>query len=435
MWRKAKMYHFFRLRKTLAVPGVAAMCLCLAGCAVGAAGQPGEAGVSYEAVGGMEETPVIEYTAPVQLPNILIDRRGYSASDLKTAAVKAKELPETFSLVNAETGEEVYSGSIDRKSFSREQDCYMGYADFSQVKEPGRYYVKCGGLGKTYSFIVREQFYQELFEETYEQVMAHCADNRMSVSEAVKLLEAYECYKELFPDHNNNDIPDVLEQMQGLVTYMEENGVQEEQKALYAAFLTKFSYNYKDYHYQYASKCLQRAATVYGELPPGNERDADRFFALTELYRSTGLNTYRWAIPGYREYLEEHTEYLDEEGYYFGSMTYLMTRQRVDGTFCEFLMKHIMDRGEKISVGYWDLLHPLDANNDGEADLLKRAAELSCANFVLNNYQYTNILKDFLHYLMGKNPESVSFYEESAQQVDYLLLFAQMAWELNEAVE
>lgn len=434
------MYHFFRfgkkmrLGKTMAWSGVAAMCLCLAGCAAGAAGKPGEAEGFYEA-GGMEETPVIEYTAPVQRPNILIDRRGYAASDVKTATVKAKELPETFSLVNAETDEEVYSGSIERETFSRERDCRIGYADFSRVKEPGRYYVKCGGLGRTYSFTVREQFYQELFEETYEQVMAQCADNRLSVSGAVKLLEAYECYRELFPDRNNNATPDVLEQLQGVVAYMEENGVQENQKALYAAFLTKFSYNYKDYHYQYASECLQRAATVYGELPAGNERDADRFFALTELYRATGLNTYRWAIPGYREHLEEHTEYLDEEGYYYGSMTYLMTRQRVDGAFCEFLMERIMDRGEEVSSEYRELLYPPDENSGGEADLLQRATELSCANFILNNYQYTNILKDFLHYLMGKNAESVSFYEESAEQVDYLLLFAQMASELNEVIE
>ena len=85
-----------------------------------------------------------------------------------------------------------------------------------------------------------------------------------------------------------------------------------------------------------------------------------------------------------------------------------------------------MARGEEISGNHEDLIHPLAAKNNGSTDLLKRAIELSCANYVLNNYQYTNMIEEFLHYLMGRNPESVSFYGSDEEKNGYLLLLAQL---------
>ena len=57
--------------------------------------------------------------------------------------------------------------------------------------------------------------------------------------------------------------------------------------------------------------------------------------------------------------------------------------------------------------------------------LLLGTMELSCANYVLYSYQYTEILEDFLHYLMGRNRDSVSYYPEEGDAADYLLLIAQ----------
>ena len=55
----------------------------------------------------------------------------------------------------------------------------------------------------------------------------------------------------------------------------------------------------------------------------------------------------------------------------------------------------------------------------------KRAEELACANYILYSYQYTEILEDFLHYLMGRNRDSVCYYPEEGKTSDYLLLIAQ----------
>lgn len=406
--------------------GIFGMSLWMTGCTDGTAQEPEDVYNIYMA-GSMEEAPIVDYLVPQPLPNILTGRQGYSVSDVKKAFVTGRELPETFTLVNGRTGEAVYHGPIKEKAYDAELALYVGYVDFSQVEEPGSYYVECDLIGQSYWFDIKEQLYQELFQETYGEVVKACEGGSLSVLGAMRLLEAYEWYGELFPDQNRNDIPDVLEKLQGWVAYMEENGAGAGEEALYAAFLAKLSYNYKNYDYQYATECLKRAATVFGQAPDTAVRDADSFYALTELFRATGLNTYRNRILEYKDFFQDNTTYTEEESYLYGSMTYLVTRQKVDAELCELLMYTIMKRGQEIAEQYWDMVAPSPSGSNTPEDLMKYVSELSCANFIWNNYQYTNIIAEFLHCLMGRNLESVNYYENDGDRTGYLRLFTQLA--------
>lgn len=376
-----------------------------------------------EARQSMEEAPILDYAVPRQLPGILADRRGYCAGDLKRAGILGRQLSETFSLVDAKTGEVVYSGPVEKTGYDQELRLYRGEADFSQVEKQGGYYLRCDILGESYQFDIRELYYQELFQEGYEELLKGCEDSSLSLEEAVWLLETYEWYSGLFPDRNRNETPDVLEKLQGWIGRMEEKSGWEGQEVLYAAFLAKFSYNYKKFNYQYATDCLKRAATVFSQAPGEGEKNADTFFALTELYRAANLNTYRSQIAEYKKLLTGSGGCPEDTGYLYGRMTYLMTRQNVDAEMCAAFMEQIRSGGEEISQKYRDM----DFLSEEEGSLLKNALELSCANYILNNYQYTNVIQDFLHYLMGRNREAVSFYEDSEDRCRYLLLSAQMA--------
>ena len=106
-------------------------------------------------------------------------------------------------------------------------------------------------------------------------------------------------------------------------------------------------------------------------------------------------------------------------------MTYLATRQPVDVDLCTVFMESIRNRGEELAKRSHNMIDAVMNVNNGTEDLLKRAEELSCANYVLYSYQYTEILEDFLHYLMGRNRDSVSYYPEEGDAADYLLLIAQ----------
>lgn len=128
----------------------------------------------------------------------------------------------------------------------------------------------------------------------------------------------------------------------------------------------------------------------------------------------------------YKSFFDNNSSYLEDAEYLFGIMTYMATRQKVDVELCGRFMEQLMDRAEEISKRYEEMLHPVTAKNNGAEELLKHAVELSCANYVMNNYQYTGIEEEFLHYLMGQNPDSVSFYESGEDSARYLLLLAQL---------
>ena len=161
----------------------------------------------------MEETPVIDYSLPALTPNVLVDRYGYGTEEKKEAVLKGKRLPKVFSLVDAESGETVYSGRVTEVVYLEKQEIYVGTADFSQADVTGRVYLRCAYIGESYPFWIEDDFYQELFGETCEELLESCRSHTLETEEAVTLLQAYDWYPDIFPDENKNEIPDILEEL------------------------------------------------------------------------------------------------------------------------------------------------------------------------------------------------------------------------------
>ncbi len=381
--------------------------------------------VSY-GVTGMESTPVINYTLPMITPNVLVDREGYAATGEKQAIIKSREPVETFRLVRQENGAVVYEGTIEQTDYNEELGLYIGKADFTDYSQEGRFYLECDRVGQSYVFPLKDDYYQELLTTLCDTVYDSCQDRSITESEIMTLLEACEWYPEVFSDDNDNEIPDLLEYIADwLEKTTNDTEKQEPETMCYVAVMAKFSYLYQKYDVQYATQCLQHASAVYTKLSSASVRDAGKFMALTELYRAAGLFVYRNQILEYKDFFEDNTSYLEETEYLYGSMTYLSTRQPVDVELCTMFMESIRDRGEELAKRSHSMTDAVTFVNNGTEDLLKKAEELSCANYVLYSYQYTGILEDFLHYLMGRNRDSVSYYPGEGKPADYLLLVAQ----------
>ena len=375
---------------------------------------------------GMENTPVINYTVPTLTPNVLVDQQGYAAVGEKQAVVKGRQPVETFRLVDRETGETVYEGTVKQTDYNGELSLYIGTADFTDYTGEGEFYLECDNVGRSLTFSLKEDHYQELLEALCTDVHDRCQDRSITEDEIITLLEACEWYPQVLADDNGNDIPDLLESIADwLEKTVNETEDKEPDTMTYVAVLAKFSYLYQKYDVQYATQCLQHASSVYTKLMSTSGRDAEKFMALTELYRAAGLYTYRNQILEYKDFFEDNTSYLEETAYLYGSMTYLATRQPVDVDLCTVFMESIRNRGEELAKRSHNMIDAVMNVNNGTEDLLKRAEELSCANYVLYSYQYTEILEDFLHYLMGRNRDSVSYYPEEGDAADYLLLIAQ----------
>ena len=389
-----------------------------------------EAGhVSYSSISsitGMESTPVINYTLPVQTPNVLVDQQGYAADGEKLAVVKSREPVKNFRLIDKETGETVYHGKVETSGYNEDLQLYISRVNFTEFTQNGTFYLECDRVGQSFVFTVQKDHYEELLRSLCEKVHADCENRTITEEEIMTILAACEWYPETFVDDNANEIPDLLEDIaQWLEKTTNDTVQQEPENMTYVAALAKFSYLYQKYDVQYATQCLQHASAIYTKLAAASGRDAQKFMALTELYRAAGLYSYRTQILEYKDFFEDNTSYLEESAYLYGAMTYLATRQSVDVDLCTVFMKDIRNRGEELAKRSDKMIDAVTSVNNGTEDLLKRAEELSCANYILYSYQYTEILEDFLHYLMGRNKDSVCYYPEEGDTADYLLLIAQ----------
>lgn len=406
----------------------------LAGCLIGCGtteevvSQTVEEASVYTGPASMETTPVIEYELPESKPNILVNRVGYSAEGIKEAVIVGDGLPAQFSVIETKSREVVFEGIIDQFAFDEEQQLYMGKAVFNDLTEPGNYYLKCEILGESYPFTIQENLYQQLFLEAYEEMLKACENNALEFSDVTALLTAYEWYPEIFPDEDDSKVPDVLEVLEEWFS-LEERTFEEKKNCLYVAALAKFGYLYQETDMQKASGWIQQAANLFVGIQKSEENEPDYFYALTELYRATGWNTYRYQIIEYTDFFDGSSIYLGESSYLYGAMTYMVTKQRVSVPLCNIFYGDIEDKGNNIAGLYEYMITPMESPDDNIGGLIPRMRELFCCNYLLNNYEYTHMIEEFLNFSMGQNVDSVSLYSREGEKSTYMLMLAQLVAE------
>ncbi len=119
--------------------------------------------VSLELVDGSGAD--FESEKPYEAP-IVTNQVGYKPDSVKTAVFRGITNETDFSVVNADTNEIVYTGQLygEKRNSSADETNWLG--DFSEVTEPGRYYISCGSLDNSYTFEVGENVYDELLDDT-----------------------------------------------------------------------------------------------------------------------------------------------------------------------------------------------------------------------------------------------------------------------------
>ena len=102
----------------------------------------------------METAPVLTYEVPEMQPGILVDRIGYESAGRKLLLVRGEMLPNTFDLVDANSGEVVFTGKLEEPTYEEATGEYNSYGDFSAFTTEGTYYVDCDIIGQSYPFVI-----------------------------------------------------------------------------------------------------------------------------------------------------------------------------------------------------------------------------------------------------------------------------------------
>ncbi len=436
-------------------------------------------------------SPEFDYEVPESLPNILVDQVGYAAGSKKVAMINAETPPEFFSLLDAETGREVYTGKVESKGYDPSVNAYISYADFTDYNMAGTYYIQAESIGRSYAFEIVEEPYKALLTKVFKQYYfnrcgltlsaelageaahnaCHSRQAQMKDEAMIKrdvsggwhvdeigsrdvvggcqavntLLLAYELYTEDMGDdmgipESGNGIPDVLDEVKyeidwllkmqdaksgavyasvssvdnknaGYILYID--GITMDATIHYAATMAKFSYLYQSYDREFATLCLQASdrAYRYAEKYLADVSDRQYFFAAAELYRATGGYQYHSVV---KSYLTQNTDLdLDSDYVFWGCVTYLSTKQKVDMNLCEAMTQNLMRKGETISFASRDskLLVNTDEKQGGNAGLLRDMMRLAVVDHIITNHEYATVLENHVHYMLGRNLQSISYLD------------------------
>ncbi len=157
------MFYDSVIRKR--IPGIVLAMITLgsvAGCGASPAEMPAEITEQYAVV----DTPqAVDYKVPVQIPRALVDQVGYSAGSEKAVIFSGEDIPLSFDVIDAESGQKVFSGETLKPSFNEELSEHEAFGYFNDLNKPGEYFVYTDKLGESYSFSIKNDIYEDVFSE------------------------------------------------------------------------------------------------------------------------------------------------------------------------------------------------------------------------------------------------------------------------------
>ncbi|MCM1538580.1 MAG: glycoside hydrolase family 9 protein [bacterium] len=395
-------------------------------------------------VGMAGDRAQIQYQVSRMRPSVLTDQIGYETGSTKLAFFIDGQNGQTFEVINAETGETVYSGKMEYAGRDEQTQRAVCYGTFTEMVEEGRYYIRAGALGESYSFSVGSALYGDLFRQlcaSYEQLWhpgvyepEYLIEDARTIS---NLLIAYEYYTGVFGDdtgcrYSGNTIPDLIElvaqRVEQIIT-LDIDTLSWEELGAYAGILAKFSQDYKAVDADLSAQCLTAAQDGYEKLLQvgrnAGDLAADRdesmsFYAAAELFRATGYARYHTVV---KEYLAEAAESVpDSHGEsmeFYGKVAYLSAKYRVDTALCSRVISAVMSEVEVLAAAYNGQVYLAAAEHpDG---LCGDMVKFAIVNYVITNQEYVTVQENQLHYLLGRNPKGESYLPAGAYLAEEML--------------
>ena len=135
------------------------------------------------------------------------------------------------------------------------------------------------------------------------------------------------------------------------------------------------------------------------------------FYAAAELYRATGGYGYHNVVKNYL--LQNSVTDMKNNFVFWGCVTYMATKQRVDVNLCSDVIKILMQEGERISYAAKNsnFLVGMDEKTGGIAEPLQDITRLVVVDHIITNHEYGTVLQNHLHYMLGRNPDSISYLD------------------------
>lgn len=437
----------------------------------------------------MLEEGVVEYETMEMLPSIIVSLSGYETGHDKVAILESKRFPATFQVIDSQSGKVVYIGNVEARECSEDDILNSAVADFSDLDEPGRYYISTEMLGRSKDFFIsdtdRKNRVINVFKSIHSsreaksmgQLLVDSTSNvyvnteggwitdksggkdvLIACNTVMDMLLAYELHPKVFTDdfgtnESGNLIPDFWDEliyeakwlikMQNPDTggvysgvYIPEGksmfyvgGEATRTTAYFCATMARLSSDMARIDAQLSRDCLQAATRAFDCLSSNKEivTAEQMFMAAVEMYKITGQATYLSVINDFLSTAKE-MDY-ENRAMLDAAMTYMNTSRLVNVDFCTRLMQQFMARTEEKSNAALSSRFYVEPEKS-LPQLLRNATELIVADNIISNQEYENIETNYLYYLSGRNHECLDYtktLENVNQYAQLLVLVTELA--------
>ena len=398
--------------------------------------------------------PDFSYKIEEQTPNILVNQAGYEPQSSKTVLLQGKELEPLFQVYHKETKELVYEGILEKvgvvkskeelqvgesQEAKKKEEITLYVADFSNLKEMGEYYIFHSQLGYSYSFPIKEGIYMELEKEILTMLEKETFQTSQVCYQTAGLLMAMELYGEEIQELKRvENICKVY--MESLLTAQDKKSgsvyaqipkqqktkTQQEQKvsltatAEFAGTMAMYSYYIQKSDTNLAREYKNVAEKAYDFIQKNLDNvsyDAG-YFAATQLYRLTGNPMYEQAVGQYLFMQEEQKSYTENNFSLFGDLAYLSCKYGINLEWSEAVMKAVMNQAVSIADASTRSSYYISENReyDDINSMLQDVSVMSLVNYIITNHEYTTLLKNYLDYMLGRNPKAVCMISGIGQE-------------------
>ena len=188
----------------------------------------------------------------------------------------------------------------------------------------------------------------------------------------------------------------------------------------FASMMARFSYTYQQFDDEFARQCLKAADRAYSCFL-NNQNAADNtaaFKAAAQLFRATGSESYNEVLSAYFNRDDFFELFDSDENVFLGGVTYLSINHSVDVELCKLLMKALMKKSEAIAAAASGSTYLVtDLGRDDNFDKMLRDMRcLTITDHIIYNYEYTTIIENHAHYLMGRNPDAVNYVTSDTER-------------------
>ncbi len=113
------------------------------------------------------------YEKPSSRPGVLVDRNGYGTESEKVALFRGEGLSQDFTVVNQETKQVAYRGKIQKTAYNEIDKEYISKGVFTELTEPGTYYIETAVIGQSYPFEIKEDVYGQIYSDVLDSFYYH----------------------------------------------------------------------------------------------------------------------------------------------------------------------------------------------------------------------------------------------------------------------